>query len=352
MTARVLVLACGGTISSTPGPNGAMPQLEAHDLVEELRGGASLRVTSETHSLIASSDATMADAVAIWQRVRQWSHTTPGGAVVVTHGTDTMEEIAFAVEALGVGPTPVVFTGAMRYAGSLGADGGANLRSAISVATSPEAADMGVLVVFNDEIHLATRVRKSHTSNVATFVSPGFGPIGYVHEGQARVVLRPALRPNVAAPTRHADEVQVALISVGAGDDGRLLRYVEAAGYAGAVIEGLGGGHLPSRLVASDGLAELVSAMPVVVASRCGAGELLQHTYAFPGSEQDLARRGLINAGVLDATKARVLLVLLIASQCREGQLRSAFARFGGYEQDGGGSVGRSGELRLPAGQR
>jgi L-asparaginase len=335
MAAQVLVLACGGTISSTAGPSGATPELRAHDLLESLPGLGSVQVTAATYSTIPSSDATLADAVAIWQRVTEWTQTAPGGGVVVTHGTDTLEEVAFAVEALGVGATPVVFTGAMRHAGSLGADGSANLCGAIAVAASPAASDMGVLVALNDEIHLASRVRKSHTSNVATFVSPGFGPVGYLHEGQARIVLRPAERFSVPAPIRPADQVHAALISVGAGEDGRLLRYLERAGYEGVVIEGLGGGHLPSRLAGSDALKRLVSAMPVVLASRCGAGELLAATYAFPGSEQDLASRGLINSGILDAVKARALLILLLAADCPTREMREAFAGFGGYESAG-----------------
>lgn len=328
--APILVLSCGGTISSMPGPRGATPALGAAQLVAEGTTGPAADLRAETFSTIPSADASLDGAVAIWRRANEWA-ADGGGGVVVTHGTDTLEEIAFAVEALGASPTPVVFTGAMRHHGSPGADGAANLRAAIVVAASPSAADCGVLVVLNDEIHLAARARKGHTSSVGAFTSPGLGPVGYVHEGRARIVVRPVRRPQVAPPVVAIGEVPVAQLTVGAGEDGRLLEAVGPAGFGGAVVEGTGGGHLPSRVATSESLRRLVAEMPVVIASRVGAGELLAHTYDFPGSERDLAERGLISAGTLDAPRARVLLSLLLAGRCPDREIRTAFAHFGGY---------------------
>lgn len=333
--ARILLLSCGGTISSVPGRRGATPFMGAGDLVGGLAGVVPADIEAVTFSTVASADATLDGAVAIWRRIHSWAAASgrPGG-VVVAHGTDTLEEVAFAVDALGVGATAVVFTGAMRHSAAPGADGDANLLAALRAAASPAAVGLGVVVVMNDEIHLAARVHKSHTSNVATFVSPGFGPVGYVHEGRPRVALRPARRLAVAPPVVALDDVPVALVPCGAGEDGRLLGAVEGAGYRGVVVEGVGGGHLPSRVATSAALRRLLQAMPVVLASRVGAGELLHRTYDFPGSETDLHRAGLISAGTIDGPKARVLLALLLAARCRTDEMHALFARFGGYDED------------------
>jgi L-asparaginase len=328
--ARILLLSCGGTISSVPAGRGARPFQGAADLLGGLVERASMDIEALTFSTVPSADASLEDAVAIWRRTCAWAD-APGRRA----GTDTLEGVAFAVDALGVGSTPVVFTGAMRHPAAPGSDGDANLLAALQVAASPAAADLGVVVVLNDEIHLAARVRKSHTSNVATFVSPDSGPVGHVHEGRRRIDLRPARRHSVPPPSMAVDEVAVALLPAGIGEDGRLLGYLRGAGYRGVVVEGVGGGHLPSRVAGSAALHRLiVDAMPVVLTSRVGAGELLHRTYDFPGAETDLDRMGLISAGTLDGPKARVLLVLLLAAGCGLDEIRAFFACFGGYDED------------------
>jgi L-asparaginase len=242
--------------------------------------------------------------------------------VVVTQGTDTLEESAFALESILVGDGPVVVTGALRNPSMVGSDGPANLLAAIRTAASPEARGLGVLVVMNDEIHSARFVRKVHTSNPAAFSSLLTGPVGWVTEGTVRIVAKPARLPGIGIP--HGDrERPVALLRLWLGDDGRLARMVPEMGYEGLVVEGFGGGHVPAPV--AETLGALASLIPVVLASRTGTGEILQRTYGFAGSETDLLERGLLSAGYLDGLKARILLSLLLRSGITRDDVSTAF---------------------------
>ena len=178
------------------------------------------------------------------------------------------------------------------------------------------------MVVLNDEIHAARFVRKTHTSNPATFRSDPVGPVGWISEDTVRVVLRPAGRHKITL-SGDAQDRPVALHTVTLGDDGRLLPAIERQGYAGLVIEALGGGHVPSVMV--EGLEDLAGKMPVILASRTGGGEVLRSTYGFIGSEMDLLERGLIYAGPLDGLKARLFLTLLLRSGATGEEIKASF---------------------------
>jgi L-asparaginase len=247
------------------------------------------------------------------------------GGAVVTQGTDTIEETSFVLDLLVDREAPVVVTGAMRNPTLPGADGPANLLASIQVAASEVARGLGAMVVLNDEIHAARFVRKTHTSNPATFRSDPVGPVGWISEDNVRVVLRPVGRHKITLP-EDAQDRPVALHTVTLGDDGRLLPAIEREGYAGLVVEALGGGHVPSITV--DALEDLTGKMPVILASRTGSGEVLRATYGFPGSEMDLLQRGLIYAGPLDGLKARLFLALLLRSGATREEIKASFDTF------------------------
>ena len=208
---------------------------------------------------------------------------------------------------------------------SPGADGLANLAAAIRVAAARQARGLGAVVLMADEIHAARWVAKRHTSGVAAFRSPMTGPIGWVSEGETRIAARPVPLPKMPAPDPEG-LAPVATVALGLGDDGRLLGALPELGYAGLVIEGLGGGHVPAATMAT--VSEVASKIPVVIASRTGSGELLRATYGFPGSEVDLLSRGVVSAGALSAPKARLLLILLLAAGRSRSDLAADFARF------------------------
>lgn len=333
---KLLILACGGTISSARSANevGASPQIGADRLVADIPELAAIAdVQTQTVSMLASPDMTFEEVLKLHRTIEDARAQDPDlTGVIITHGTDTLEEVAFALDLLWRHELPVVVTGAMRNASLPGPDGPANLIAAAHTAASPATRGLGVLVVLNDQIHAARFVRKSNTANVATFQSPWLGPIGYLAESQARIVMRPTLRqPLTDIPTSMADTA-VALVKMSLGDDGRILSYLAQAGFGGVVIEGFGGGHVTREVAESAAFAELLADMPVVLASRAGAGEPLRATYSgFAGSETEMMQRGAISSGILDGPKARVLLTLLLATKTEPVKIRQAFGVQGLY---------------------
>jgi L-asparaginase len=329
---RIALLSLGGTIASTRSldkSDGAAPDLGALDLASTVAGHLEgVTLDARDLRLLPSSALTFEDVVEVASAVR--SELASGAAgVVITQGTDTIEEMAFALDLLVNDERPVVVTGAMRTPVEAGPDGPANIRAAVSVAASESARGLGCVVVMNDQIHAARYVRKSHTTNPAAFASPSCGPIGWVAEGRVRIELRPD--PLVARPGPLLGPVPpVAIVTMGLGDDGRLLDAVTPSHYAGLVVEAFGAGHVPPAMVPR--LARVAADVPTVLASRTGAGAVLSATYGFSGSESELLAAGLISAGALDARKARVLLSLLLAAGTGRDDVVNAFAALDGRE--------------------
>ncbi|MGH8889190.1 MAG: asparaginase [Acidothermaceae bacterium] len=337
---RITVFSLGGTIASMPddagvagaaGPTGVTPQLDASDLLAAIPSvGEIADIEAVAFRQVASCELTLTDCVALATEI-QTNLNAGAAGVVVAQGTDTIEETSFALDLLLDVSQPVVITGAMRAPSKPGADGAANLLAAVRVAASDGANGLGCVVVMNDEVHAARFVRKADTSSPAAFASAGTGAIGWVVEGRPHIVVRPVrLEPHglLDAVTMRGDAPipRVALIKVGLGDDGALLKQIEPLGYAGLVVEAMGGGHVPSGIVAI--LDDLAGRMPVVLASRAGAGEVLRVTYSYSGSEVDLLDRGLVRAGYLDGLKARILLSLLLAAGSDSRAIAAALAHF------------------------
>jgi len=293
------------------------------DVIGGIPGLDDLEIIEHAFPPIASPHMTFATLADIQMAARDAVANGSSG-VVVTQGTDTLEEIAFGLDLVWPHANPLVVTGAMRNASMPGADGPANLAAALRVAATPTAYGQGVLVVMNDEIHAARYVTKAHSTSPATFTSPTLGKLGWVREGDVKMPLR-IVRP-LPLPPAPRDVPAVALLKLGLGDDGRLLPFIAQAAYRGLVIEGFGGGHVTREVAESPALAALVREMPVVLATRSGAGDLLQRTYVgFTGSETDLAARGLIRAGALNGQKARVVLTLLLAAGRTRDEIAAAF---------------------------
>lgn len=323
---RVAVLATGGTISMTSGPNGIVPRLDAADLVRSVGGESALPEVS-TRSLRSVPSAHLA-ARDLADLARAVDVAVADGAdgVVITHGTDTLEETAYFLDLVLSTRRPVVITGALRGADQLGADGPANLAAAIRVAADPQSAARGVLAVLNDEVHLARRVTKRHTTRMDAFASPGAGPVGVLTEERVRWLW--PVQPREAAPTWFARPSgvvpSVLLLSTWLGDDGALLRAALATGPAGMVIEGLGAGHVPPALV--EPLGEAAGRMPVVLTTSVGAGEVHRRTYDYVGSESDLLGRGLLWGGALSGRKARILVAVALEQGWPRARLEEALA--------------------------
>jgi L-asparaginase len=273
-------------------------------------GADTARLEPETFRRVMSADIGWEDVTSLADRIRSLVADGIDG-VVVTQGTDTLEESAFLLHLLLDAAVPVVITGAMRNPGRAGADGPANLADAIRVACSPRAAARGVLVVLAGEIHRARDVRKMHTSSLAAFESPGSGPVGSVTEGRVYLPSVPASSRRPLIP-RASPTPKVTLLRLSLGDDPALIDAVASIDVDGLVVEVYGAGHVGVRSL--DALSRAAERMPVVFCSRTGAGALYRTTGDYPGSEGDLLRRGLIPADHLDGLKARLVLMALLAS--------------------------------------
>ena len=330
---RVAVFSLGGTIAMTGGTQGGVvPALNAADLVAAVPGLQATGITIDVYDFRKVPGASLGfdDLLALAAAARRAVDEGADG-VVVTQGTDTIEETAFTLDLLWAHDAPLVVTGAMRNPTLAGADGPANLLAAVTVAVAPGARRAGCLVVLGDEIHAARWVRKTHTTSPAAFRSPDTGPVGLVAEGSARILSRPA-RMTLDVEVPHPVTVRTAVLPVVLGEDGETLRRA-AVGLDGLVVAGFGVGHVPAATVPV--LTDLAAAMPVVLASRIGAGPVLTATYGFPGSESDLLARGLIGAGALDCYKARVLLHLLLAAGTDRGGIAKTFETIGAGEAPG-----------------
>ena len=320
----VAVFGLGGTIAMAQAPDGGVaPALSASDLLAAVPGlsdvPAGLRVRDFRNKPGASLD--FPDLYELAAAIHEALSDGCAG-VVVTQGTDTIEEVAYVLDVLLPTDAPVVVTGAMRNPTMAGADGPANILAAITVAASPYARGLGCLVVLHDQIHAARWVHKAHTGSPAAFVSPDHGPLGHVIEGRVRIPVRIRRRSPALGSVPH-QSVQVGLATIAVGDDGTLIEAM--AGHVdGLVVAAFGAGHVPAAV--APVLGKLAERIPVVLASRTGAGPVHQVTYSFPGSERDLLARGLISAGYLDPLKARILLHLLIASGAGDARIREAFA--------------------------
>jgi L-asparaginase len=315
---KVKVLAAGGTISMTGG-EGATPGLDGGALVEAVPELAHHHgLEAETIVNLPSAHLTLGDQLAICRAARDTARR--GSGVVVTHGTDTLEETAMLCDVLHDAEAPIVFTGAIRVSSASGADGPANLSDAVSVASSEAAAGMGVLVCFGGEIHHARTVRKTDTTSLVAFSSPQTGPLGRVTEARAAIWSRIPRNPPLDPP--HLDP-RVLIVPTTAGDDGTLARAVLDTDPDGAVIGTLGAGHLAPPLL--DLWREVAERIPVVAYCRAERGVILNGTYGYPASERDLRGSGIIPAGFLSPQAARMKLLACLASGLSIDEVRWLF---------------------------
>lgn len=319
---KVAVIGLGGTIAMRSSGSGAVPSLAAEDLVGLLpENAAGLVGHVENFRQVPGAHLELADLVALAARIRELDENGSADGFVVVQGTDTIEETVFALEILYGGDLPVVVTGAMRHAGMVSADGAANLSNSLYLAASTEAAGRGAMVCFNDEIHAAWAVQKTSATNPAAFSSPGFGPVGHVIESRARFLCDVKRWPTVAADYRASAKVAIVTASLGEGPE--LLEAAGQGDYAGLVVQATGAGHLHHSWVVP--LERLAAKMPVVLATRVSRGPVLGETYAFPGSESDLLSRGLISAGFLCASKARILLSMALGAGMDRQEISGLF---------------------------
>lgn len=311
---HVAVLTTGGTIAMEhdEGAGGAIPQLDASDFSAALASGLP-SVQAEAIVNLPSSHFTLDALETIRDHVVERVEDPRVAGVVVTHGTDTMEETAYLLDLTVPGEKPIVLTGAMRTASDAGYDGYANLQAAIRVAAAERARGLGSVIVFNDEIHAARRVTKMHTLSPATFQSPGWGPIGRI-AGDGMIVEQQLGREVI--PWRGLEpRVGLLKLTVGSGPD--LLEHMIHRGTRGVILEALGGGRVPPWWLPVIGAAR-EKGVSIVVASRCPSGRVWDQ-YGYAGAYRSLREAGCLFAEGLNGQKARMkLMVVLAAAEAKE----------------------------------
>ena len=302
---KVLLINTGGTIAMSEdhttgkvSPSSANPIHQQSNLFQNLA-----EITVVDLFNLPSPHMNEEKMLALSQYIQEEAGRFDG--IVVTHGTDTLEETAYFLELTLDLVIPVVLTGAMRSSNEIGADGLANLRSSILVAAAPESRGKGVIVVMNEEIHAATYVTKTHTTNLATFQTPTFGPIGLISKNQVlyfQNIIRQEYYPLQAVKQK------VALLKAFSGMDGSLIRAVGQAGFKGLILEGLGAGNMPPETV--QAIEELIEqGLPVIMVSRAFNG-VTEDVYDYRGGGKQLRQAGVIFAQGLSGVKARLKLLV------------------------------------------
>ncbi|MFH6458753.1 asparaginase [Staphylococcus aureus] len=239
---------------------------------------------------------------------------------VITHGTDTLEETAFLLDLILGIEQPVVITGAMRSSNEIGSDGLYNYISAIRVASDEKARHKGVMVVFNDEIHTARNVTKTHTSNTNTFQSPNHGPLGVLTKDRVQFHHMPYRQQ---ALENVNDKLNVPLVKAYMGMPGDIFSFYSREGIDGMVIEALGQGNIPPS--ALEGIQQLVSLnIPIVLVSRSFNG-IVSPTYAYDGGGYQLAQQGFIFSNGLNGPKARLKLLVALSNNIDKAEIKSYF---------------------------
>jgi L-asparaginase len=311
---HVAVVACGGTIASEPDEGGAAPAKTGDDLVAAIPD-------VERHATVSARevcsqpgfDVRWRDVLATAAAAREAVADGADG-VVVTHGTDTLADTAFALDLLTDLDAPVVVTGAQRRLDEASSDAPANLTLAVRAAADDRFAP-GVHVAFDDELHAARDVIKGHSNALSTMTSPGTGPVATFTRAGSRLVREPRRGVDVdplADAIEGADRVpEVPVIHSGTGVGAGAVERAVDAGVGGLVIEGTGLGNVTAAI--GDAVADALPAIPVVVAGRPPAGPT-EPVYGTPGGAVTLAEHGVTFAGPLPASKARIALGLGLAA--------------------------------------
>jgi L-asparaginase len=305
---KIFILHTGGTISMKEDESGAVKPDERHPLHDALPSISSLAdVYVEQLFHLPSPHMTSEHMLKLRDYIEQKVEKEQFAGVVITHGTDTLEETAYFLDLTVQCDVPIVVTGAMRSSNEIGADGLYNLISSVKVAASEEARGKGVLVVLNDEIHTAKNVTKTHTSNVATFQSPQYGPIGIVTKRGVFFHHAPTKRETYPISSLRKN---VLLLKAYAGMDDAIFNAVRTLRPDGVVIEALGQGNLPPK--AAAGVKTLLDdGVVVVLVSRCFNG-IVQDIYNYEGGGKQLKEMGVIFSNGLNGQKARIKLLVAL----------------------------------------
>ncbi|WP_019222198.1 asparaginase [Bartonella rattaustraliani] len=319
---KIAIGTLGGTIAMTADKFGQMqPTLTSNILIKSV---PDLNKVADIHAQTLTQLPSGSLSFKILFEIIEWAtqQIEAGAAgIVLTQGTDTLEETAFFLSLYWNKAQPLIVTGAMRIPSEAGADGPANVLAAVRVAVHPQSRNRGVLVVINDSIHSPYWVQKSHTIKIETFQSGLAGTLGTILEGKPIYFNDRNFFPTTFDFPKNKDH-QVALLHSSLSSDTQLIKFcLESGHYAGLVIAGFGSGHC--NFEEADIVRQYTKKMPIIIASRAYSGSTTRATYGYNGSEVDMIASGALMSGYLTAIKARLLLWAFLAQGLPLEQIRS-----------------------------
>ena len=320
---KIAIIFNGGTISMKIDEKikAAVPSLSAEEIMSMIPGVEEYaEIEAYTFSSMPSPHMTLETMLKLSKFTTELVEREDIDGVVITHGTDTLEETAYLLDLTVRTKKPVVVTGAMRSGSELGYDGPFNLATSIYTAISDEAVGRGVLVCFNGELNSASEVTKANSMALNAFRTPNFGPIGIVDNDNV-IFYRDA---NYSEKYDVSEiKKQVALIKCVVDMDSSYIDYLIEKGCGGIVIEALGRGNVPPKMV--DGIKKATELnIPVVVVSRCFEGRVFE-SYGYEGGGKQLKDLGVIFGDTLPGQKARIKLILAINSGMNIHEIARAF---------------------------
>lgn len=322
---KVVVLTTGGTIASVKNEasglytSGALP---GEKLVDRDRLGLDMDIDVESVFQVPSNAMDFEKLLQLRARIQEHLKNADVAGIVVTHGTDTLEESAYFLDLVLNVDRPVVLTGAQRTPCEEGTDAYTNIRDAIVAAACPDCAGLGVLVVFNEGVYAAKYVHKIHAANVHAFTANSYGHLGYVDKGLCYLYQKPVCREY--HPVSNVFP-RVEIVKASLAGDGAIIDYLADAGTAGIVLEGLGRGHVPPQFMTAVSRA-VEKGVRMIITSTCGQGRV-HPVYDFSGGVKDLQSKGVIMGHDYTSLKARIKLIVLLASGVDSAQaLQEAFA--------------------------
>lgn len=305
MPKKILVLHTGGTISMQADASGAVVTSSDNPMNHVSNPLEGIQVHALDFFNLPNPHIKPKHMLVLYQKIKEEADNYDG--VVITHGTDTLEETAYFLDTMEVPHMPIVLTGAMRSSNELGSDGVYNYLSALRVASDDRAADKGVLVVMNDEIHAAKYVTKTHTTNVSTFQTPTHGPLGLIMKQE--ILYFKTAEPRVRFDLDHIQGL-VPIISAYAGMTDELIDMLDLEHLDGLIIQAFGAGNIPKE-TAQKLESLLQKGIPVALVSRCFNG-IAEPVYAYQGGGVQLQKAGVFFVKELNAQKARLKLLIAL----------------------------------------
>ena len=320
---KIAVIFNGGTISMKVDERikAAIPSLTGEEIMAMVAGIENYaEIESYTFSSMPSPHMTFKTILELSNFVKDLVDRSDIDGIVITHGTDTLEETAYFLDLTIDTSKPIVITGAMRSSSELGYDGPFNLATSICTAIADDSIGRGVLVCFNGELNSAAEVTKANSMALNAFRTPNFGPIGIVDNNKVYFY-----RNTINTSKYKVDKIdkEVALIKCAVDMDSTFIDFIIEKGYGGIVIEALGRGNVPPRMV--DGIKRAIdNNIPVIIVSRCFEGRV-HESYGYEGGGKMLLDLGIIFGDTLPGQKARVKLLLSINSGLSMEEIKKQF---------------------------